>query len=493
MDFLDPKKRRAHKIRLLLGYGLIGIAIAAATTILLYQAYGFGLDKNGQVIQKGLVYVSSQPGGAGIYVNGKLADNTNTRLNLQAGQYNVALKRDGYRDWQHDITVEGGTVIHYDYPFLFPVNLKTAAKQTFEAAPLLTTESPDRRWLLIGQKSANDASLQITQYDLKNPTQAATNFSLPLSISSINPKQDSWEVTDWSNDNQHVLLKHSFDGGYEYVLLNRDTPADSINLTKTLTGPAPQIQLQNKKYDSYVIYDPATQVLSTASLKAPTPQTWVAGVLAFQTYDTDTVLYATTTGIEDGKASIRLRQGDQTYSIRTVLSGSQYVLNLTKYSNQWIVAVGASIEDKVYVYVNPINSLQATPRQVLVPITILRVAGTNTLTFSANARFIMAENGSNFAVYDAENDKTYTYALSAGLDAPQTKVSWMDGHRLTYVSGGKLVVVDFDNTNAQSLMPANANYLPLFDTAYKYAYTLANDSNGKLVLTSTPLLIDKDL
>ena len=493
MDFLDPKKRRAHKIRLLLGYGLIGIAIAAATTILLYQAYGFGLDKNGQVIQKGLVYVSSQPGGAGIYVNGKLADNTNTRLNLQAGQYNVVLKRDGYRDWQHAITVDGGMVIHYDYPFLFPVTLKTITKQTFNTAPLLITESPDRRWLLVGQKSASDASLQITQYDLKNPTQAATSFNLPLTVSSINPKQDSWEVADWANDNQHVLLKHIYNGGSEYVLLNRDTAASSINLTKTLTGSAPQIQLQNKKYDSYVIYDPTTLVLSTASLKAPTPQAWVEGVLAFQTYDTDTVLYATTTGVEAGKASIRLLQGGQTYSIRTVLSGSQYLLNLTKYSNNWIVAAGASIEDKVYVYVNPVNALQAAPQQELVPITVLRVAGANALTFSSSAQFVMAENGTKFAVYDAENDKTYTYTATSSLDAQQTKASWMDGSRLTYVSGGKQVVVDFDNTNLQSLMPANASYTPLFDTAYKYAYAMASDSSGKLTLTSTQLVTDKDL
>lgn len=488
MDFLDPKKRRAHKIRLLLGYGLIGIAIAAATTILLYQAYGFGLDKNGQLIQKGLVYVSSQPNGANIYVNGKLTNNTNTRLNLEAGQYSLAIKRDGYRDWQHAITVQGGMVTHYDYPFLFPVTLKTTAVQTFETSPLFTTESPDRRWLLLGQKSATDASLQVMQYDLKNPTQAPTTFTVPAAVASINPKQDSWELVDWANDNQHVLFKHSFSGGYEYVMIDRDTPGSSFNVTKTLTGPAPQIQLQNKKFDSYVTYDPTTQVLSTASLKSTTPQSWVTGVVAFQTYDTDTVLYATTTGVDAGKAAIRLLQAGQTYPIRTVLSGSQYILNLTKYSNDWVVAAGSAIEDKVYVYLNPVNALQSTPRQVLVPITILRVSGANSLTFSPNARFIAAENGNNLSVYDAENDKTFTYALAATLDTPQAKASWMDGNHLTYVSGGKLEVIDFDNTNAQSLMSANANYLPFFDSTYKFVYTMATDANGKLVLNSTSLL-----
>jgi hypothetical protein len=61
MDYLDPSKERAQTIRLIIGYILIGVAILIATLILLYQAYGFGINKEGQVIQSGLVFMSSQP------------------------------------------------------------------------------------------------------------------------------------------------------------------------------------------------------------------------------------------------------------------------------------------------------------------------------------------------------------------------------------------------------------------------------------------------
>src|SRR5438128_1981144 len=98
MDFLDPKKQRAHMIRLIVGYVLIGVAILIATLILLYQAYGFGLGKDGEIIQNGLVFVSTQPSGADIYIDGKHKDSrTNTRLQLPEGSYQLELRREGYR------------------------------------------------------------------------------------------------------------------------------------------------------------------------------------------------------------------------------------------------------------------------------------------------------------------------------------------------------------------------------------------------------------
>jgi hypothetical protein len=84
MDFFDPKKQKMHAIRLGVGYALIGLALVLATTILLYQAYGFGIDRRGNVIQNGLVFLSSQPKGAAIYVNNKPAASTRCALSATA-------------------------------------------------------------------------------------------------------------------------------------------------------------------------------------------------------------------------------------------------------------------------------------------------------------------------------------------------------------------------------------------------------------------------
>src|SRR4051794_34387595 len=101
MDYLDTKKQFRHHLTLMFGYLLIAVAITMSALILLYQAYGFGVTKNGTVVQSGLIFFSSHPNPAAIYVNGaKQPAATNTRLELPSGIYKVKISRANYRDWQ---------------------------------------------------------------------------------------------------------------------------------------------------------------------------------------------------------------------------------------------------------------------------------------------------------------------------------------------------------------------------------------------------------
>lgn len=83
MDYLDHKKALRNHITLFVGYILIAIAIVIAALILLYQAYGFGVTRSGDVIQNGLTFFSSQPNPADIYINGeRKSRTTNARMVL---------------------------------------------------------------------------------------------------------------------------------------------------------------------------------------------------------------------------------------------------------------------------------------------------------------------------------------------------------------------------------------------------------------------------
>ena len=95
MDFLDPRKRRAHNIRLMIGYGLVAIAIGLTSVILVYGAYGYGINtKTGELIQNGLLFVDSKPADAGIYLNGQQNQSpTGARLTLPAGSYELTVKK----------------------------------------------------------------------------------------------------------------------------------------------------------------------------------------------------------------------------------------------------------------------------------------------------------------------------------------------------------------------------------------------------------------
>jgi hypothetical protein len=490
MDYLDPKKRFRHHVMLYVGYVLIGIAIVIGTIVLLYQAYGFGLGKNGTVVQNGLFFFSSQPHPANIYVNGaRKSVRTNTRLSLPAGIYNVSLQRDGYRTWQRAIGLEGGSVQHVDYPFLIPKTLAPKKIQGYTAAPGLVTQSPDHRWLLVEQPGTL-AGFDV--YDLKNPTKPAESYALPDGLLTKAAGAENWQQSEWAGDNRHVVLQHIYDGKTEFILLDRDDPAQSVNLNTALSLSPAKLTLKDKKYDKYYVYNAAGGVLQASSLKTPAPQPYLDHVLSYQSYGDDTMLYATDSGAPAGKIQVKLRIGDKTSVIRTFPAGTTYLLDLTKYDGSMYVTTGASSENKVYIYKDPVGQFAANPDRALVPSQVLHVTAPNYLSFSDSAQFIMTENGTEFGVYDIENEMAYHYFSPYTLDAPQVRANWMDGNRLTYVSKGKLVMFDYDNANRQVLVPAAGQYEPVFTPNYKFLYTVAPAAGGQFDLAQTSLLTPAD-
>ena len=297
MDYLDTNKQFRHRIILLVGYVRVAVAIGIATLVLLYEAYGFGLGKNGTVIQNGLAFFSSQPNPATVYVNGVNKAKTNARLVLPSGIYHIKLQRDGYRSWQRTIELDGGSVAHFDYPFLFPQTLVSKKIQTYAAAPGLVTQSPDRRWLLVEQPGS---MTNFDLFDLKNPTKAPTTLSLPANILTKAVGSESWQLEEWADDDQHLVLQHNYDGKSEFILVDRSDPIQSQNLNTTLGATPAKLTLDNKKYDKYYLLD-AAGTLQTASLQTPTPTTVLQHVLAYQSYGTDTLLYATDGGAQPAR------------------------------------------------------------------------------------------------------------------------------------------------------------------------------------------------
>lgn len=499
MDFLDPKKQRQHMIRLIVGYVLIGIAILIATIILLYQAYGFGIDRDGEVIHNGLVFVSSQPSGAQIYLNTKAEkDKTNTKLQIPGGAYKLELQRKGYHSWERNINVEGGSVEHYNYPLLFPSNPVTTGVKTYAQAPGLATQSPDRKWLIVQRP---DGFLNFDQYDVSDPKRIQERiapFELPAAvISSPDTDPHGWKVVEWSNNNRHVVLEHTFPGGSEYILVDRAEPETSINLTRQLAlEPGILLSLKDKKHDKYFLYDPAGKTLASTSLdKDATRLQELNGLLAFKSYGSDKILYATEAGAAKGMVATKLQDGETTYKLREHPAGGPYLMDMVRYDRDWIVAVGSSADNKVYVYKNPQAVRKSAAQKVLVPVRVMKVPAPNYMAFSSNSQLLMVENGTSFATYDIKTDRGYSFVTTEPLEPPLTHAAWMDGHRIQYVSGGKLIVFDYDYINKRTLVPASAAYSPFFDRNYRYLYTLAptEEAPAGARMTSTSLLTAEDL
>lgn len=459
-----------------------------AGLILMQQATnGYGLDKNGTVIQNGLLFLSSQPSGAEIYLNGKLNSNkTDARLTLPSDVYNVELRRPGYVSWRRTIELDAAQVEHFDYPLLFPTQLSTTSLASITGTPAMSTQSPDHRWLLV---SANDNPLAFSVYDLKNPAKPATTISLPTNVLTAGLSQ-SWQVSEWADDNQHVVLEHHYDGKTEYILVDRSTPDQSINLTTTLSVNPSKLTLSNRKYDQYYVFDTVAHTLQTAVLKTAILTPLLDHVLAYQSYGDDTVLYVTDSGATAGKSIVKLKVGATTYTIRSVATAPSYVLNLATYSGVMYVACGSGGDGRAYVYKDPVSQIKSRINSLAVPVYVFHVLQPNYLAFSTNAQYILIENGSQISVYDLLNKHGYSYSLSGPIDAPATHVNWMDGNRIDYISNGKVTVIDYDKMNARTLISASSAYVPAFSPDFKLLFVLTHSAltgSTDSVLTQTSL------
>jgi hypothetical protein len=295
MDFLDPKKHRAHMIKLMIGYVLIAVMVLLATVTLIYYAYGFGVNRNGELVQKGLVFVSSEPSGAQVRLNSKYLDNTNTKLTIDVGDYRLNLHRDGYHDWNRHIEVRGSSVSHYVYPFLVPATLNPTVVKSYDTVPILSTLSPDRRWLVTLQDAATGVFEMADLRKDQDTVGQTTTFTLPAELMSPSSgAPPTWELVEWSNNNRHMLFKRTYQTKagpkFEYILVDRQRPEGSHNLTRNLSLAPTKLTLLDKQPDAYYLYDAATKELSTATLGEPTPVKQLSHVLDYKTHGRRLVL-----------------------------------------------------------------------------------------------------------------------------------------------------------------------------------------------------------
>lgn len=503
MDFLDPTNERRNQLTLLLGYCLIALAIAGSALVLLYEAYGYQFNRAGEVIQNGLLFVSSNPTGSSIYLNGQLyPSQTGTRVTIPAGKYTMKVTRTGYEDWWHTVYVAGGDVQHFDYPFLYPTSLKSSPTAELSTAPSLVTQSLDQRWMLLDRPNTPGV---FSLYDLKNPKQpVASTLTLPSDVFTSSEGAQSWSLEEWSSDNRHVVLQHTYTSKKttktEYILLDTNTPTNSVNLTYMLNlDQGETLTLFNNRIQQVYVYDPTNKVLQRLNVSDGSEVSKLQHVLAYKTYADNKILYVSDESLSGklaaGQVSVVLQDGQQSYTLRNLPAGAPaYDLNLAQYSGDWYVAVAASNDTSVFVYKNPENETTTGLDTFPAPWRRLDIADPTYLSFSNNTQFLMAESGQHYVVNDLENVIQYHYTTSQPMDQPQVHATWMDGDRMMYVSGGKLFVFDYDYRNQRSLMPATPTYLPMIDSSYRYVFSVAPSqriTNG-LALMSTSLRTPAD-
>jgi len=127
------------------------IVLATFTAIFLARGYRFDII-NKSVQPTGILVTTSDPDGAGIWIDGKLKTATNNTINLDPGTYQVRIHKEGFSDWEKKITIRKEEVFKTN-AFLFP-SLVDLRPLTFSGAvnPVL---SLDHTKIVYGVASAS--------------------------------------------------------------------------------------------------------------------------------------------------------------------------------------------------------------------------------------------------------------------------------------------------------------------------------------------------
>jgi WD40 repeat protein len=491
MEFLDPEEKRARTYKLFMGYVIAAMIILGGTLVLSFVLQGVDIFNAQSNTRNGLLFVDSKPVSADISLDGNTSKKTDARFVLPEGQYNLKLTREGFREWQKDITVYGSRVVYHVYPRLFPNDIRRGVTAVYDKEPLLFTQSPDRRWILIAS-SNNPGSIEV--YNTSRVDNPPELISMPPNVLSAEEYTTTrLETIEWSTDNKHVLLQKITNGlKGDYVVVSRDRPLESFNLSQS-TGIKPEnkVMLRDKKYNQYYVLDTASGTLKRASTSTGIESLVIAdGVVDFKPYEDDTVLYATTIGaVSEGYISIRLLVGSNTYLLQPVVAADGVLLDIARFKNDWYFVASSINQDYAAIYINPLSrALRPQDGGLIKPQLRLILDNPKKVGFSDNARFIGLQSENSFTVYDGELKLIYKY--DSPVELPNGGAKWMDGHRWHVISGSNETVFEFDGENKQTLVPAQDGSTAFYDTDYVLIYNLVKQQDGKSALQISRLTID---
>lgn len=492
MDFLDPKKRKAHTRRLFLGYGLMTVAIGLGAVILLYVASGFGVDRSGNLFQNGIVFLASSPDQAQVKITN--TDNTfsktvvtSDRLTLKADEYNFQFLKKGYRPWDRTIELRGGSVERLVYPLLFPDKLITTNKKLYNSEPGLVTQSPDKKKIIVQQpNSLGDFDV----FNSETPVKQPTSFKLASSLFPPNAKPERLELVEWAENNRHLLVSYKSGKTKNFILVDYQKPSSSVNLNTTFDLSPTTAVLRDKNPNAFYFLLPDSRLLG-AQLNNKNLVLIAKNIVAFDSYGDDTVMYVSAKNSKKTKkVDVYIKQNEALQMLRQLPIDNSYNLDMSVYNDKLFVVAGAKSDDNTYIYRDPVKAFLRRKTDTELTTRTLRLKNVSRVSFSENSQFIAAQSGQKFDVYNAEQDRQYRYDIPDKMDSGSV-ASWMDGHRLTFVSKRRLIVFDFDGINKQVLVGSNSRTPAMFSPNYSQLFVLSffDDSNSKPALTQTSLVV----
>lgn len=467
---------------------LMCLFIGGLLVVLVLYMLGYRFNRSeGKVEQGALVQFESQPSGATVNIDEMVpGSRTPSKITVSTGDHFITMRKPGYRQWQKSVSLTGGQLLWLNYARLVPENLTPRTVQSYPAVTSALA-SHDRRWIA-AVTTADSLTLKLV--DLSGDQTKQTDLALPAAVLSTpdEGKSQQFQIIDWSSDNTHLLVKHTFnDGVVEWLIVPRERPIETENITRTLGVRATQLAFSaSSAAQLYALTDAAELRkidVGAATLSGPL----VDSVAEFTVFSDNVVGYTTkpdgqmqAVGYyqENTKQARQLKSVDSSQGVPRVVVG--------RYFDETYVAIAHGTVLEVMKGDLAKRDEAATTLKAVATVSLAAPVESLTLGYVKGAgRFVMAGSASSLTSYDIELAKTAVIPLP-GATGPQ----WIDGTHFVDSSTGTATMYDFDGANKQPLMPTVNGLASSLSPNGKYFYGFNKSANETIELKRIQLNID---
>lgn len=472
----SPRKR---KLILFFTYGVMTAAVVGISAICVLLVLGYRFDFNDRTVEQGaLLQFRSVPDAAKISLDGQeLNFVTPGKRNVDIGTHEVRMYREGYRDWAKTVSVKPGELRWLNYARLIPKNVTTNSIREF---PTLVDEkpSPDRKWMAL-LPAADKPEIIIA--DIRSEKVIFTSLSLPAATFTVTPGQASrFSIVEWDFGSRYLLLKHVVGDKTEFIKIDRTDIAATQNLTTLFSVPLSDVQFSGTSGSIFYGLE-STNVRRLDSGAGTISQPIIKDVTRFALYKTDTIAFTTHTGATIGAG---LYVDQKAYIVRTYDDTVPVLTEVSSYFSKNYLAVsrGTSVEVIKEPELSKGNSA-GTPKLTL-------PSGVQWLRFGASGRFVVAGNGTQYALFDIETSEKFAVNLP-GTAADITKpLQWLDDYSLVSSADKDLRITEFDGGNQQVIIDAEPGYAVTLSDDASMLYSIARTSSGAYSLQASKLEVE---
>lgn len=466
---MDQDQFKKQNVKVIISEVFMVLAVIVTVIVLALLVSGYWLNSNFEIERNGMLQIYSKPTGASVeidHITSSWLERTNSSKILASGPHSVTLTKDGYDSWTKDIVISEGLLYRLHYPRLFLNERYTEPFFDTNKFTLASISSDHNAVLLINNTS------EWTYLNLDSDSPSPRKIDVSKLFSSIS-LADNAEVglyagniisLNWDHDASHVLIQSQNEATTEWVLLDVNNVSKSINLTREFGADFSYIEILDNNSNNLL----AIQNHNLHKIDIPgrlISAILVNDIIDFDHLGNEIVYSAKSKTVESPESTTYydvgyLKLGDSKATIVETTKNPVKVVIGKFYDSEYVAVL-----DNDTVSIHQKDTYQEDVSSFALPFS------PDTIKVGNNGEFLLLAKGSKLATLDLEANLIRQWEI-------EKEYGWLDNYMLYTVSGGDLIIYDFDGLNRRVIAHNVSSHFPSTITSDKWLYYF---SDGNLV------------